>query len=1015
MSRPRPIVVLEYTGPKNRYAEEYQRALNARTSGQLNPVEYRTVIERLNALERAYRRAGELRRERYRRAAEEKAEMARQEQAFLRIVEARAKKEREAEEKRRALERFQAQVEAERVARERRLQKARATYAQKKAEARKTMTNASKVFRDTIVYNEKHTAETFWGNEDPIYEACKRLEGLNQMYVQILRNGKLFHSGLINIQGVKSYSIYYEKVRPLLFNGYSGGEYSIFSWMYDILHLGSEMEPEEAYRLDETNPIRVRIILSRAQEIPAKRIVQSFRAGEKHCVLEPLLMLFQSYLENCESKSSKIRYTTVVNRIHRLLEEYDSGVPEEMMEDVAKAVYRCFVIYDVLGNETMRYNSRSTVLFHFTNTRENHLEAGHITMDKQYVSVSQEELAQILREHDEAQEFYLFRGDISNKIPQSLRSKRGAWAVFHEDYEVFQEFNKKVGVRDYRINAVKYPVVNDFIKDGRFVHAGAVALGKKPNQMDGATHYDMKKAYTQHQVSPYFSGFLGHVQQWAMLTGKGLDFVREHLGMFRFRVVSLVPLLSTLGMYVGEEYTLPGPELLYLCDVMGLGVELVAGLWGSRAEIEYTPEMLENRRYCTWAGKLGMESSVDTYLFKGSYDWACHLKAELGEDRVSFWGDFICVKNPKGAVWTTHHLLAFITSYSRINMFEMMRRVDGELLKVVLDGLYFRGSMNTDGLAVVFSEKEKMTAHTGFTKWYYASSAVLDWEEYSPMLDGSCVLAGAGGTGKSYRVFNDKSLYQPLYVVPSHVLGRKFRNEYGVSYTTIHKLIGVDCRPYKEDNGAPHNIFVDELTMIEAEWIKKAIAMYPTSRFYIAGDVDGKQWFQCRNGGAGNYSEIWIPSRSEWRYVDFTVDMRSKDEELKVFKSQLRDVMRGVFTDGGMKDAYRINTIVRNTVKVHSFDEAVSMFHGGDIWIAGTHQTNRRLLDAGVVSGYINARKEIVEEEGGEKRGAFTCHSFQGLTIPDKRVFISLDMFEYAMLYTAVSRVCRFEQLVFVA
>jgi hypothetical protein len=1010
MSRVRPIVVLDYTGPKNRYATEYQRALNARLTGQLNQTEYRSVIGRLNTLQKAYERAGELRRERYKRVAEEKAQMARQEEAFLRIVEREKEKERKKIEDQLSEQRVRAWKEALRVEREAKVARLQESYARKKAVRRAPMA----VFRNTIVYDETHTGTSFFENEDPIYGACKKLAGLNYMYVQILRNGKLFYSKLINIQDVKSYSIYYEKVRPVLFDGYSGGTVNIFSREYDMLK-GSQQDPEEAYRLDETNPIRVRIILSRAQDIPAKRIVQSFRAGEKHCVLEPLLMLFQSYVENSDSLASKKRYTTVVNRIRRLIEEYDEGVPEDKMEEVAKSVYRCIVIYDVLGNETMRYNKLSPKFFHFTNTRENHLEAGHITMDKQYMPVSQEELTQILRAHDEAQEFYLFRGDISNRVPQSLRSKHGAWAVFHEDYEVFQEFNKTVGVSNYRINAVKYPVVNDFIKDGRFIHAGAVALGKEPNRMEGASHYDMKKAYTQHTASPYFSGFLGHVQQWAMLTGKSLDFVREHLGMFRFQMIRGTPLLSTLGMRVGEEYTLPGPELLYLCDVMGMSVELVAGLWGSRAEIEYTPEMLENRRYCTWAGKLGMESANDTYLFKGSYDWACHLKAQLGEDRISFWGDFICVKNPKGAVWTTHHLLAFITSYSRINMFEMMRRVDGELLKVVLDGLYFRGSMNTDGLAVVFSEQKKMTAHSGFTKWYSPSSAVLDWEEYSPMLDGSCVLAGAGGTGKSYRVFNDKSLYQPLYVVPSHMLGRKFRNDYGVSYTTIHKLIGMDCRPYGEEHGSPHNIFVDELTMIDAEWIKKAITMYPSSRFYIAGDIDGKQWFQCRNGGVGDYSEIWIPSREEWRYVDFTVDMRSKDEELKVFKSQLRDVMRGVFTDGGVEDASRINQIVRNSVKVHSFDEAVQMFHGGDIWIAGTHRTNRRLLDAGVVSGYINARKEIVDEEGGEKRGSFTCHSFQGLTIPEKRVFISLDMFEYAMLYTAVSRVCRFHQLVFIA
>ena len=977
---PRPLAVMAYSGPRNRILGEYQRIQQERQLGNLTNQEFRYIVGKLNKQQVKYNRSIAKRAEKReeKRIAQEVIE-----QEYAKTIE----RQRKAEANRLAEERARRMVEAVRQEREKKEQ----AKVARRAERSRASKAEIKKFQDTVVYDETLTAKTFWGNEDNIYNACKKLEGRDSMYLQITRNGEVIVSKMLDIGEMKRYNIYYMKVRPELFYGGSDGD-SIF-----------------------TDGATVRIVLSRAQDIPSKRITQAFREGEKHCVLEPLLQLFLSYVANSESASSKKRYTTIVNRIRHMMVEYEDGVPEDKMEEVAKNVYRCIVIYDVLGNETMRYNKLSPKMFHFTNTRENHVEAGHITMDKQYSQVTQEELNTILHEHDASQEFYLFRGDHKKGIPQSLRSSRGAWAVFNADYEAFQEFNKKVGVRNYRINAVKYPVVNSFIKDGTIVHAGAVALCKSPNRIDNVSHYDMKKAYTQHDVAPYFNGFLGHVQQWAMLSGKGLDFVREHLGMFRFRVVNDVVLLRKLGMRCGMEYTLPGPELLYMCDVLGLEVEMVAGLWGSRAEIHYTPEMLEKRRYCTWAGKLDMESSHDVYMFKGSYDWACHLKAEIGEDRVSFWGDFICVKNPKGAVWTTHHLFAFITSYSRINMLEMMRRVDGELVKVVLDGLYFRGTMDTEGLAVTFSENKKLVTHPGFTTWYHTASVVLDWVEYSPMLDGDCVLAGAGGTGKSYRVFTDKSIYQPLYVVPSHMLGRKFRNEYGVQYTTIHKLIGMDCRPYGEENGDPHNIFIDELTMIECEWMEKAIAMYPSSRFYIAGDIDGERWYQCRNGGAGNYSEIWIPSREEWRYVDFTVDMRSKDEELRVFKNQLRDVMRGVFTDGGMEDAKRINEIVGASVTVESFNKAVGMFKKGDVWIAGTHKTNRRLIEAGVVSGYVNARKEISDVEEGEMRGAFTVHSFQGLTISDKKVFVSLDMFEYAMLYTAVSRVCHFNQLVFVS
>lgn len=991
----RPVLAMAYTGPM---ANDYQAFRNMFESGQIDKNLFRQAVIRLNEKQTYYNNRLEKARERRKFLKEQRL-------AFEAEVRRAEEAERKRVEEALSAERWRKAVEAVRLEREAREAKRKA-----QAKARKDRNRAEvKKFQETVVYDETHTAKTFWGNEDSIYNACKKLEGRDACFLQITRNGVVEISKMIDIAGAKRYNIYYDRIRPNLFEGGGSDRPSLFG-----------------RREDETRDPVVRITLSRAQEIPSLKISQAFRDGSTHCVLEPLIRLFSSYVENSESKATKKRYQQVVNKLRGLLEIYDAGVPEDKMEEVAKACYRCLVVYDVLGNEVTRYNKNSPKMFHFTNTRENHLDVGHLTMDKQYTSVSQDELNTIMMEHDRDEVFYLFRGDFKKGVPQSIRSTRGAWAVFNSDYEIFQEFNKKMKIRDYRIDAVKYPVLNNFIKDGNIVHAGAVALCKKPNKLDGVSHYDMTKAYTQHETAPYFNGFLGHIHQWALLTDKNLEFVREHLGMYRFRVIENVDVLRRLGMRTGKEYTLPGPELLYMCDVLGLVVELVAGCWGSRAEIEYTPEMLEKRRYCTWAGKLGMESLKDCYMFKGSHDWACHLKNEIGEDRVSFWGDFICVKNPKKYSGTTHHLLAFITSYSRIHILEMMRRVDGELVKVVLDGLYFRGTMNMEGLPAKVNES-KMTIHSGFSDgWYKPSCAVIDWVDYSPELDGDRVLAGAGGTGKTFRVFNDKSIYQPLYVVPSHLLGRKFREQYGVSYTTIHKLIGMDCMPYGEEHGAPHNIFIDELTMMDAEWVDDAVNMYPSSRFYIAGDIDGERWYQCRNGGAGDYSKVWIPSRDEWDYVDFTVDMRSRDDKLRTLKVQVREAMKAVFTDGGCKDAYRMNDVVRSLLPVVGFEEACATFRRGDVWIAGTHKTNARLLDAGIVSGHIHRKEAILMEKittvedwvsvgEGEKRGAFTVHSFQGLTISDRKVFISLDLFEYAMLYTAISRCVSFDQIVIVS
>ena len=111
----------------------------------------------------------------------------------------------------------------------------------------------------------------------------------------------------------------------------------------------------------------------------------------------------------------------------------------------------------------------------------------------------------------------------------------------------------------------------------------------------------------------------------------------------------------------------------------------------------------------------------------------------------------------------------------------------------------------------------------------------------------------------------------------------------------------------------------------------------------------------------------------------------------------------------------------RKNLKCIDYNDAVNIFKPGDKWISGTNKTSSDLLLRGVCSGYYRVGGEILEAnvleipKGFIKRGAFTCHSFQGQTIESGKIFISIrDLFEFTMLYTAVSRARYFYQLVFV-
>jgi hypothetical protein len=212
--------------------------------------------------------------------------------------------------------------------------------------------------------------------------------------------------------------------------------------------------------------------------------------------------------------------------------------------------------------------------------------------------------------------------------------------------------------------------------------------------------------------------------------------------------------------------------------------------------------------------------------------------------------------------------------------------------------------------------------------------------------------------------------------------------------------------------------------------VHKAIAMYPNSLFILGGDMEGKQWFQCRNGDGISFTELY--DVSQWKTIQFEKDWRAGScDTLMQFKIALRSKMREWVGEGGRVDAGFIEEWARNNANSVWFDVAVTMFKPGDLWIDPTKKMSEKLLEAGVCSGYrckhegkdkdgvFRTRGEILPADGGnitEKKGSITTHSIQGKTVSDGKIFISLTgSFEYAMIYTAVSRACRFSQIVFVA
>jgi len=741
-----------------------------------------------------------------------------------------------------------------------------------------------------------------------------------------------------------------------------------------------------------------KFLILQPTRVSGEKLKQRFRDGINHCVFAPVLSKLNGMVEDA-SDSTKKRLNQRIKKLTNLSVIYANGVPECKMDEVAKASGLKIYLHDVLGDDLAIYNKDGRVgCLRMTNTRENHVDIGMV-VDSDPMELDGKEMITLLNSIKDTNKFYMIDGDLKEGQPTKIRTLEGAWRVKDTMRDACSQFDKELGIINYKVNAMKQPELNAFLKAGRIINSWSTTLS------DGIATgcADMPSAYAQFKKCHKYSGFLGHIHQFR--SGEfSVDFVKEHLGYYQIIVRGGIDwLMEKLGLYVGLSTVLFSPELLYFID-NGLEVDIVCGAWGSRFDFDFPEYMMEDRRYCHWAGRLSIERMETSHTIPASSEWASHISAD---HKAFYWASqgLLTIKKPVKQCFTAHHIFGALTSYTRIQMMEAMKLFEpSNLVRVVMDGIYYRGEKPA-GLEW-FKDKKPKTTENDTTPWYCQEEVPV----FPPLckIIGNSLLTGQGGSGKTYSVFMNPGFNTILYVSPSHILGQDVHNKYGAKYTTIHKLIGIDCRPYCEEFRVPPVIFVDEITQIDASWVSKVFELYPSSLILLAGDIDASgRWYQCRSGGGDEWNTIWKPDGVD--VIEYLDDRRSRDDELKELKIKIRNVMRKCDLENGL---YEMEEWAKRELPISEFN-----FVPGDTCIAGTHRTNEKLLEKGIVSGYYKKGGYVsnVELPEYKKRGSFTIHSYQGKTIETGNIWIFIDdLFEYAMLYTAVSRAVNYSQIKFV-
>jgi hypothetical protein len=218
-----------------------------------------------------------------------------------------------------------------------------------------------------------------------------------------------------------------------------------------------------------------------------------------------------------------------------------------------------------------------------------------------------------------------------------------------------------------------------------------------------------------------------------------------------------------------------------------------------------------------------------------------------------------------------------------------------------------------------------------------------------------------------------------------------------------------------EKRGQPHIIFLDEMTMTSKEIIEKVIERFPYSWIVLAGDFnDDFEPYQCvfSNGYFDNEHRLFKP-------VYFTEDRRSKCDELKLLKLQIRDAIDGKAELPELKASLKLNDLKTHYNHKNDFiicytnkmAETITelMPEYQSFMITKPHKFRETYYNTGEVV-------KDIEPTFSKKRLAFTTHSFQGKTIEEpSRLFIVLEdgLFrDLKVLYTAISRVRTLKQII---
>lgn len=633
---------------------------------------------------------------------------------------------------------------------------------------------------------------------------------------------------------------------------------------------------------------------------------------------------------------------------------------------------------------------------------------------------------------------------------------------FNEDHQVF--FNSMYKSQDPHLfefveKAVHYISGDYLFEDNLEPEIGEVqpvnedGIGFASVNFDKLKCYDMWKAYAAFQQNDYYRRYkfpaTGRLEFYS--TGGALE--TEHIiskcGFSQISNVCTSGCAANVSKilyctrYLEEGRIYPNPVLRFFWD-FGVRFGAVATAYTNfKRDMAFSEEQIDAKIYQKVIGIFDHKEEWRTaYMHVPDKAERQHLMLYSGDRIVHHDNEILKFRIAKKEMRNNCHLAAFMLGYHAINLFGKMFQVPyKDLVYIRVDCIGCKRPCEAFDLGAELG-KWKIENKEGWRELNPTSFVNITHRfDYVPEIKltpkklsyGKInVVTGEAGSGKTsqrIKAFEgmDERLYNAVVALPNNDLKKRFKNEFGVKVSTLHKLFMINSDGHNNEGvklGQYANAIIDESSMLPLEYMDKILAMAEKHcvNLHFLGDLNTEDLtvYQLPPVKATVFLAHPIFRSGRVRYYKQKTNYRQQsDPEF----ARLLNEMRG-------KPNWEVEQHLGGFAKA-KMEDIAGMYQDGDVVISSINdyckEVNRHLQGRETLRiKYIKTTKKTAKNETAlipraefdEKAMALafatTIHLAQGATL-EGRVFVIVNrMFEENMLYVALSRARRAEQIVIV-